>query len=259
MSKRPNPVKGRTMVPVNHELQFTREDMRQAIIRSRLDGKREYMETLGLTKLNAESTPSERWFANKGPDEFPELINKERGSLVMGSYTDDELANAVFLYGDMSLEEKHLSVMSGKPTSMAYLTAGKERIRWLSRHLESSLASEQKLVKDQANQINKGDVWVFLLKDHLERTVSVLSNDNAEQDKQDADFVNRAQKLLGKEYVVDRLKAMYEAAAIIIYEKWSGVPGYVDWIVNGNSDKQNKARLLTRNKHLHEIIKMVQP
>lgn len=142
--KRPNPVNGRTVVPQDPRLIYTKEDMERVLTHAR----RKVFEELGITNLNAVRTPSSLWFAEQAcGDHFPELINRERGSLVMGNHTDDELANEVFLYGNMSIEEKHRAMMNGKSSSIAYLTAGKERIRWLSRHLEAALARGELLLE----------------------------------------------------------------------------------------------------------------
>lgn len=100
---------------------------------------------LGITELNSESTPSSQWSVKGEPDFHPDLINKERGSLMLGSYTDDELANAIFMWGNPSDREKHERLLKGEIMDIAYLTAGKERIRWLSRHLEVSLKKIQEL------------------------------------------------------------------------------------------------------------------
>jgi len=111
---------------------------------------------LGISELNSPSTPSSNWSKQGEPDYHPDLIDKERGELMMGSYTDDELANAVFMYGNPSDREKHERLMKGEIMDIAYLTAGKERIRWLSRHLEKALAAnaalERRVKELEANQ-----------------------------------------------------------------------------------------------------------
>lgn len=104
------------------------------------------LEQLGITELNSTSTPSSNWFKDGDPDNFPKLINKERGDLMLGDHTDDELANAIFMYGNPCDHEKTRRLMAGELTDMAYLTAGKERIRWLSRHLEAQLKANAELV-----------------------------------------------------------------------------------------------------------------
>lgn len=106
---------------------------------------------LGITKYNSESTPSSNWYVNGDTDFHPDLIDKERGSLMLGDYTDDALANAVFLHGNPCDREKTQRLLSGEISDIAYLTAGKERIRWLSRHLERAL----KQLQEQAVRIRE--------------------------------------------------------------------------------------------------------
>lgn len=141
---------------------YTEEQVRRKVARALEDSKlkkevtmpskREMyvmvLEQLGITELNAPSTPSSRWLVDGEPDTFPKLINEERGDLMLGDHTDDELANAIFMYGNPCDREKTRRLMNGELTDMAYLTAGKERIRWLSRHLEASLKANQELVAE---------------------------------------------------------------------------------------------------------------
>lgn len=78
------------------------------------------------------NTPSSKWFANGDKDPHEGKYDCERHELTLGDLTDDELANEVFMWGDHkpSVEE----LLSGNAKiSTHYLTAGKERIRWLSR------------------------------------------------------------------------------------------------------------------------------
>ena len=87
----------------------------------------------GLLMYNVESepgrfTPPSRWLVEGTEDPNSEYGSKERADLAYGNLTDDELANAVFLAGD------DLTWPLG---GIAVLTAGKERIRWLSRKLIS--------------------------------------------------------------------------------------------------------------------------
>lgn len=138
---------------------YTEEQVRRKVARAledsklkkevTLPSKREMyvmvLEQLGITELNSPSTPSSRWLVDGEPDTFPKLINKERGDLMLGDHTDDELANAIFMYGNPCDHEKTRRLINGELTDMAYLTAGKERIRWLSRHLEASLKANSKL------------------------------------------------------------------------------------------------------------------
>lgn len=73
-------------------------------------------------------TPAARWREEGQPDPHGNRYNCERSQLMMGNRTDDELANAVFLYDHRNGLE-----------SMALLTAAKDRIRWLSRQIAGRL------------------------------------------------------------------------------------------------------------------------
>lgn len=82
------------------------------------------------------STPAAKWRENGEPDPHGQHYDCERAKLAKGHLTDDELANALFLCDHRTSLE-----------SIGYLTAAKERIRWLSRKLcaqpESSPDTEQ--------------------------------------------------------------------------------------------------------------------
>jgi len=83
---------------------------------------------------NRAGTPSHRWTEDPHAGQY----DGERADLAMGDLTDDELANAVFMYGNHMPEI--LDVIAGKAQMpIAYLTAAKERIRWLSRRLDATL------------------------------------------------------------------------------------------------------------------------
>lgn len=89
-----------------------------------------------------DGTPSSRWAANGEPDPHGNRYDCERAALAMGDMTDDELANAVFLHGDS--EPSIADLASGKAIlPIAYLTAAKDRIRWLSRRLVAATASKE--------------------------------------------------------------------------------------------------------------------
>jgi len=80
------------------------------------------------------STPPNRWSEDGEKDPHGSSYDCERAALTCGNLTDDELANAVFLHdhrGPLNVQ----AIMRGEPSSIALLTAAKERIRWLSRAL----------------------------------------------------------------------------------------------------------------------------
>lgn len=76
-------------------------------------------------------TPSSAWDLNGDEDPHGTRFNCKRKELTLGQMTDDELANAVFLHNHRELDLA--AIMAGEPSSIALLTAAKERIRWLSR------------------------------------------------------------------------------------------------------------------------------
>ena len=78
-----------------------------------------------MRQLVITETPGARWREAGEPDHHGDKFNQERAQLCMGHFTDDELANEVFL----------------RPT-IGNLTAAKERIRWLSRRLEASRSGQ---------------------------------------------------------------------------------------------------------------------
>jgi hypothetical protein len=85
------------------------------------------------------STPSSNWKANGEADPHKPHYDHERAKLSMGNLTDDELANAAFLNYDNKYTME--DIISGKVIMpLAYMTAVKDRIRWLSRALEKELA-----------------------------------------------------------------------------------------------------------------------
>lgn len=78
------------------------------------------------------STPDAVWRVKGEKDPHGTLYNGERAALMLGHMTDDELANAVYLHGNSHPHPN--DIITGKAISgIAYLTAAKERIRWLSR------------------------------------------------------------------------------------------------------------------------------
>jgi hypothetical protein len=150
------------MVPVNHSLKYTEEDMLKTVEFARRNVRGNFMKELGLTELNSGigSTPSSNWFAKGEEDDFPELVNQDRASLCLGKLTDDEMATLVFMQGDISKEDDMRLLLanmeSGKAyySKMAAVMGGKERIRWLSRHLELSL---------QRQRSQRTTIWNYII------------------------------------------------------------------------------------------------
>lgn len=97
------------------------------------------------TKTDAvPSTPSAEWRANGEPDPHGKHYNCERAALTLGKLTDDELANGVFMNADQPTNiERLLARDPDYHSPIVWLTAAKERIRWLSRALERALAAPE--------------------------------------------------------------------------------------------------------------------
>lgn len=82
-------------------------------------------------------TPSSTWAASGEPDPHSDRYNCERAELALGDLTDDELANGAFMNYDRPLDiDAILSKRHGYHSPIAWMTAVKDRIRWLSRRLE---------------------------------------------------------------------------------------------------------------------------
>lgn len=102
-------------------------------------------------------TPAAHWRENGEPDPHAKCTDQERSELPLGNLTDDELANAVFLHGDTVPPLAEVIAGTAK-MPIVYLTAAKERIRWLSRKLVGVEQREQELLAEVErvnNQINE--------------------------------------------------------------------------------------------------------
>lgn len=91
----------------------------------------------GLAAVKAPATPAAKWRAEGQPDPHGERYDCERAELTLGNLTDDELANEVFMRGNVELTVAQM--LAGELGPVAYLTAAKDRIRWLSRALEAAI------------------------------------------------------------------------------------------------------------------------
>ncbi|WP_349609114.1 hypothetical protein [Cupriavidus sp. DF5525] len=92
-------------------------------------------------------TPAATWRANGEPDPHGDYYDRERATLPMGKLTDDELANGAFMNYDHrpSLED----LLAGKRfMPIVWMTAVKDRIRWLSRALVKAQAASAALAQE---------------------------------------------------------------------------------------------------------------
>lgn len=94
------------------------------------------------TNAKPASTPAAHWRVNGEPDDHGTRYDCERASLALGEYTDDELANGAFMNYDRRFSiEDMLNPKEGQHMPIVWMTAVKDRIRWLSRSLEAALAA----------------------------------------------------------------------------------------------------------------------
>lgn len=91
-------------------------------------------------------TPSATWVAAGEPDPHRDRYNCERADLTLGDLTDDQLANGAFMNYDRPLDiHAVLSKQPGYHSPIAWMTAVKDRLRWLSRKLEQANAENEQL------------------------------------------------------------------------------------------------------------------
>lgn len=108
------------------------------------------------------TTPSSFWRADGDVDPHAGHYDGERASLALGDYTDDELANGAFLNYDRPLPfHEMVNPMPGQHMPIVWMTAVKERIRWLSRALEKALvpklelsAAESDVIAERRRQVD---------------------------------------------------------------------------------------------------------
>lgn len=91
------------------------------------------------SKQAPNQTPSSHWAAAGEPDPHGNRYDCERAALALGKLTDDELANGAFMNYDVRPPLQ--DIIDGKAYSpIAWMTAVKDRIRWLSRKLAATPA-----------------------------------------------------------------------------------------------------------------------
>jgi len=104
-----------------------------------------YITPLSISPASAQddakdATPAARWRDKGEPDPHAGRYDVERAALPMGKLSDDELANGVFMHYNAPLNLQ--GIMAGTHSSpIAWVTAAKDRIRWLSRKLEEAQAA----------------------------------------------------------------------------------------------------------------------
>lgn len=95
-----------------------------------------------MSSQENETTPSSHWKELGEEDPHGKIYDCERAELTMGRLTDDELANAAFMNYD--IRPNIQDIIDGKAFSpIVWMTAVKDRIRWLSRSLEKELQKQK--------------------------------------------------------------------------------------------------------------------
>ncbi|QKJ17512.1 hypothetical protein [Yersinia kristensenii] len=92
--------------------------------------------------IEVKSTPAANWRQEGKTDPHNTRYECQRVDLTMGQLTDDEIANAVFLCDHRTSFD-----------SIVYLTAAKDRIRWLSRSNEALIAQLEAAQKLKGEQV----------------------------------------------------------------------------------------------------------
>lgn len=268
--KRPNPNNGFTMGD-EQKLRAEFEKRVEGIVReAERQARHKLFAELGITDLGAASTPGARWMAEAdGQNPFPDLINRERGSLCLGSYTDFELANEVFLKADMSDEEKVRNLLAGKVTPIALLTAAKERIRWLSTHLEAALSRENMLIQELSTfgaRLDKvGDSLAALVPMPFDEMVLLEDGDKAGLvQKRIGDRGNHPVYETGALDMVisdaevkrkEELIQQVETLAKEIHDLQKDQKDWVEWVPFGSSNAQQTARFKALSKLTDDVMK----
>lgn len=100
-----------------------------------------------LEKAWYKGTPPFRWKVTGEEDPHGDRYDCERAQLAMGKWSDDELANGAFLNYDRPFDV-NLVVSGRQIPPISWMTGVKDRIRWLSRHLETALSKARKPVDE---------------------------------------------------------------------------------------------------------------
>lgn len=117
------------------------------------------------------ATPSSNWHSTGEPDPHQGRYDCERAALAMGNLTDEELANGAFLNYDVrpSMQD----IIDRKASSpIMWMTAVKDRIRWLSRSLEKALATPS----PQEPTVARAVAWVTLCQGKVVNTYYALAD-----------------------------------------------------------------------------------
>lgn len=116
------------------------------------------------------ATPANHWSGKGEPDPHGTSYDCERAELTLGHYADDELANGAFMNYDRVLSfDTMVNPKEGQFMPIVWMTAVKDRIRWLSRalvrkskyanDLKVALASTVKELQDLNASFHRDGEW----------------------------------------------------------------------------------------------------
>ena len=90
-------------------------------------------------------TPSTEWFVKGEPDPHGmQYVGKRRRHMALGQLTDDQLAHGVFMNYNAPLDIRGIIARTNH-SPIAWVSAAKDRIRWLSRMFEKSEGEKAEL------------------------------------------------------------------------------------------------------------------
>lgn len=167
--------------------------------------------------IEVKSTPAANWRQEGKTDPHNTRYECQRVDLTMGQLTDDEIANAVFLCDHRTSFD-----------SIVYLTAAKDRIRWLSRSNEALIAQLEAAQKEPKETQEESDIPT--LRSEAASIIGLLTAEGHQTFSLDkvADFFDD----------VFRKFELAEAALSAANEKLKGDQVPVGFTVEGNADAE---------------------
>lgn len=127
------------------------------------------------------------WLVEGQEDPFKGYSTRPRSELPLADYTDDQLANLVYMVGDISAEQDAQRMIEAHRKGERYisrimaLTSARERIRWLSRQflmVEGKYPGAEKPVRVDAEKIwdwlVKNDIYVGMRPNYLRNSALEL-------------------------------------------------------------------------------------
>ncbi len=127
--------------------------------------------------MKMSDTPAAEWRVNGDKDPHEGKYECRRLDLTLGNLTDDQLANDVFMYGDNKPSIHEIMAGTAK-MPVIYLTAGKERIRWLSRLAEAQKIDNDRMVEEIAElkgMLQKTATAIYSYNNEMVGTIAVLN------------------------------------------------------------------------------------